>query len=174
MSASVGEPSTSGLLPVFLARARVTATLVRPGSAMPTVPLAAVALGVPESRIVKSIVFHQRRDATRVCVVVAPGDARVQASKVAATLGWPGLTLAAPAVVLASTGYSVGGVPPLGYVQTLPVVLDASLLALTEVYGGGGDEWHMLRVAPAEILRVTDARVADVLAPARTSAGGGA
>ncbi len=171
MTVNAVEPSASSVLSAFLTRAEVAGVLVCPGSAMPTVPLAALALGVPEARIVKSIVFCQRRDATRVCVAVAPGHARVQASKVAAALGWPALTLAPPAVVLASTGYSVGGVPPLGYATALPVVLDASLLGVDDVYGGGGDEWHMLRVTPSEIVRVTGAQVADVLASTETGAG---
>ncbi len=150
-------------LAAYLAQGAVVGELVRPGAEMPTVRLAAAALGVEPSRIVKSIVFCHKKDAARACLAIAPGDGRVQIKKVAAALGLAQLKLASPDKALAATGYAVGGVPPVGHVKPLPVVIDQSLLAQGEVWGGGGDCWHMLRITPAEIVRATGAVVADIL-----------
>lgn len=160
-----GAPS-EGPNPLFgyLAGGGVAAEMVRPGSEMPTVPLAAAALGVEPGRIVKSIVFCHKKDKSRACLAIAPGDGRVQITKVARALGLSQLKLASPETALQATGYAVGGVPPVGHLRALPVVLDASVVGLDVVYGGGGDEWHMLRITPAEILRLTGAVVADILA----------
>lgn len=147
----------------FLASGGAVGELVRPGAEMPTVPLAAAALGVTPDRIVKSIVFCHKKDKERACLAIAPGDGRVQIKKVAAALGLTQLKLASPETALAATGYAIGGVPPVGHTRALPVVIDASLMALDEVWGGGGDCWHMLRIAPTEIVRVTGAVIADVL-----------
>ena len=42
------------------------------------------------------------------------------------------------------------------------------------VYGGGGDEWHMLRLEPRVIQRLTGARVADVVEESTADPAGGA
>lgn len=157
------QTATGHSLADFLAQCAVAGELVRPGGEMPTVARAASALGVEAGRIVKSIVFCHKKDASRACLAVAPGDGRVQLTKVARALGLAQLKLASPDAALAATGYPVGGIPPVGHVRALPVVLDASLAGLDEVFGGGGDLWHMLRISPAEIVRATGAIVADIL-----------
>lgn len=146
----------------FLAAHAAEATLVEPGGEMPTVPLAAAALGVEPARIVKSIVFQHKKDASRVCLAIVPGDARVHPAKVARATGLTQLKLASPGTTLLATGYAVGGVPPVGHLRPLPVVMDTSVLGHDTVFGGGGDERHMLRIAPAEIRRLTQAVVADI------------
>jgi Cys-tRNA(Pro) deacylase len=154
-------------LEAFLQRHGVAATLVEPGGLMPTVPQAAAALGVEPAQIVKSIVFEHKKDSTRVCLAIVPGDARVHPPKVARAVGLAQLKLASPATTLAATGYPVGGVPPVGHRNALPVVVDPSVLRFASVFGGGGDERHMLRISPGEICRLTNAVVAGIttLAP---------
>lgn len=133
---------------------------------MPTVPLAAQALGVEPARIVKSILFQGKKDPNQVALAIAPGDVRVTAAKVAAALGMTQLKLATPETVLRRSGYEVGGVPPIGHIESLPTVVDARIPSFESVFGGGGDEDHMLRITPAEIVRLTGARIADIAAPA--------
>jgi Cys-tRNA(Pro) deacylase len=158
MSDEVSNP-----LGAYLARHAVPADLVRPGVPMPTVAHAAQVLAVPPEHVVKSIVFRHKKDASRACLAIAPGQGRVQIQKVARALGLSQLKLASPENALAAMGYAVGGIPPVGHARTLPVVIDARVLLHEWVYGGGGDEWHMLRIAPAEIVRLTGAVAADIL-----------
>ena len=73
------------------------------------------------------------------------------------------LRLAPAEVVKEATGYRAGGVPPIGHRQPLQVVIDRRVFDHDMVYGGGGDEWHMLRLEPQVIQRLTGARVADVV-----------
>lgn len=160
-------------LKAFLREEGVEATLVEPGAAMPTVALAAAGLGVAPERIVKSIVFQHKRDPTRVCLAIVPGDARVHPAKVARAVGLMPLKLASPGVTLAATGYAVGGVPPVGHRHALPVAIDASVMRHETVFGGGGDERSMLRIAPAEIRRLTRGVVADIRLRSDEPQGGG-
>jgi prolyl-tRNA editing enzyme YbaK/EbsC (Cys-tRNA(Pro) deacylase) len=81
---------------------------------------------------------------------------------VAAALGFSSLKLAQPDTVLRTAGYAVGGVPPVGHTSGLRVVIDKRVLDYPIVYGGGGDEQHMLRISPADIVRLTGAVVADI------------
>jgi prolyl-tRNA editing enzyme YbaK/EbsC (Cys-tRNA(Pro) deacylase) len=59
--------------------------------------------------------------------------------------------------VLQILGYTVGGVPPFGHTTAVPVLLDRSVLAWDVVYGGGGDDHTLLRIAPEELARATKA-----------------
>ncbi len=158
----MSEASVNPLV-AFLARGPVAAELVRPGGPMPTVADAAAALRVAPEQVVKSIVFRHKKDPGRACLAIAPGEGRVQIQKVARALGLAQLKLASPENALEATGYAVGGIPPVGHVRALPVVIDTRALRHDVVYGGGGDLWHMLKIAPAEIVRLTGAVAADIL-----------
>jgi Cys-tRNA(Pro) deacylase len=129
---------------------------------MPTVPLAAAALGVSEGAIVKTIVFEGKKVDGHVALAIVTGDARVDRSRVAAVLNLPTLKLASPATVSRVIGFEVGGVPPIAHRSSVPVVVDRKVLEREIVYGGGGDEEHMLEIAPDDIVRLTNAVVADV------------
>jgi prolyl-tRNA editing enzyme YbaK/EbsC (Cys-tRNA(Pro) deacylase) len=141
----------------------LVARLIAPQTPMPTVPLAAMALGVAEGQIVKTIVFESKKGPGPVAVAIVTGDARVDRAKVAAVLALPTLKLASPETVLTVIGYEVGGVPPVAHVSSVPVVVDPRVLEHEKVYGGGGDDFHMLEIAPHDIVRLTKAVVADVI-----------
>jgi Cys-tRNA(Pro) deacylase len=159
----MSEDRLANTLPGYLDAMHVDATLIRCDHETPTVERAAAALGVAASAIVKSIVFEHKHDSSRVCLAIVGGAARVSRAKVAEALGLSQLRLAAPSTILRATGYRAGGVPPVGHRTRIPVVIDRRVLEQAVVYGGGGDEWHMVRIAPREIQRLTGAAVADVV-----------
>lgn len=152
----------------------VEATLIEPGDPMPTVEQAARALGVAREDIVKSILFEEKRGERRALLAVASGMNRVSASKLAQAAGFSSLRLAPSERVLAATGYPPGGVPPVGHALPLRVLVDARLSGREVVYAGGADEHHMLRIRLSDIVRLTDATVADIVEAAATSASVGA
>jgi prolyl-tRNA editing enzyme YbaK/EbsC (Cys-tRNA(Pro) deacylase) len=96
-----------------------------------TAALAAAALNVEVGQIVKSLVFE--RDGEPVLVLCA-GDRRVDADRL-------GLTPAKADRVRAVTGFSIGGVPPLGHDQQLETTIDESLKWL-EIGGAAADTPH--------------------------------
>jgi Cys-tRNA(Pro) deacylase len=149
----------SHILAAYIADKCINAALINPGRHTPTVALAAAALGVEPSAIVKSVVLEA---GDCVAVVIVPGDLRVDLKKAASVLQVSCLRLARPEVVKFSTGFEPGGVPPVGHLRRLPVVVDPRVLAKNFVFGGGGDERHMLRISPTDIVRLTAAVVADV------------
>lgn len=123
-----------------------------------TVESAARALGVVPEQIVKSVLFtigEQR------VVAMACGTQLIDRRAVATHfgVGRKRVRLASPEVVLQATGYPVGSVPPFGYPQPLPALLDPGVLAYDVVYAGGGAHNAMLRLSPQDILRVTNAVV---------------
>jgi prolyl-tRNA editing enzyme YbaK/EbsC (Cys-tRNA(Pro) deacylase) len=158
------EPATPGHPPERLAaylRAHgVDAEFVAPGVPMPTVPLAAAAIGVDQDRILKSLLFRDRTG--KLALAIACGTGRVDRDRLAAVAGLDRPRMADAATVLAATGYPAGGVPPVGHAAPLAVVVDRRVAALEVAYGGGGAEEVLLRIRPTDILRLTGATVADI------------
>lgn len=128
---------------------------------MPTVPLAATAIGVGVDQIVKSVLFVNRGgDAV---LAIASGIVRIDRARLATAAGTEGLRLAGPETVLAVTGYPSGGVAPVGHATAVPVVIDQRVMALPLVYGGAGSESTLLAISPADIQRLTNAIVAGII-----------
>ena len=140
----------------FIAAHKIAAELAPMTAETPTVPAAAAALGVETGQIIKSLLFLVR-DAP--VLVIASGDTLVDRRPLAARfeVGKKRVKLADAATVLSLTGYPAGGVPPFGHPAALPTLLDRAVLAWDVVYGGGGDDHTLLRIAPAELARVTGA-----------------
>jgi Cys-tRNA(Pro) deacylase len=138
------------------------AEIVAPGVPMPTVAAAAAAMGCDEERIFKSILFQGEGGAC--AMAIACGRWRVDARRLAELTGIARLRLAPPDVVLAVTGYPAGGTPPVGHRERFPVVVDRRVSDQEWGWAGGGREELLVRIRPADILRLTQARVGDVVA----------
>lgn len=149
------------LLRSYLAAADVIAEIVEPRVPMPTVPLAAAAIGVREEQIIKSVLFRTKPG--EVVLAIASGTARINRNLLMQITGLPGLKLADAPTVLARTGYPAGGVAPIGHATEFPVVIDLRVMELEVVYGGAGSDETLLRISPVDIERLTGAIVADIV-----------
>jgi prolyl-tRNA editing enzyme YbaK/EbsC (Cys-tRNA(Pro) deacylase) len=118
-----------------------------------TAALAAAALDVEVGQIVKSLVFL--RDDEPVLVLCA-GDRRVDADR-------RGLVSAPADRVRAVTGFSIGGVPPLGHDVELATTIDESLRRFELVWAAAGTPHDVFGVETEELIRaIPDARVVSV------------
>jgi Cys-tRNA(Pro)/Cys-tRNA(Cys) deacylase len=63
-----------------------------------------------------------------------------------------------------STGYVLGGISPLGQRKRLPTVVDASALRWDRVLCSAGRRGLEIALAPQDLVRLTDAVTADILA----------
>jgi prolyl-tRNA editing enzyme YbaK/EbsC (Cys-tRNA(Pro) deacylase) len=93
-----------------------------------TAALAAAALDVEVGQIVKSLVFMSGEQPV---LVLCAGDRRVDAERL-------GLSPANADLVRSVTGFSIGGVPPLGHDNKLPTTIDESLRRFTVVWAAAG------------------------------------
>ncbi len=60
------------------------------------------------------------------------------------------------------TGYVLGGISPLGQRKRLPTVADASISGFPTVYVSAGRRGLEVELAPADLLRLTDATTAAI------------
>jgi len=148
------------MLATFLATSGIDAAIIAPGVPMPTVPLAAAAIGVSPEAILKSVLFRDRNGAF--VLAIARGPSRFDVARLATVAGLGALRLADAPTVLAVTGYPVGGVPPVGHRGQVQTVLDSRAAALPIAYGGGGAPDLLLRIQPLDVVRLTGATVAAI------------
>jgi prolyl-tRNA editing enzyme YbaK/EbsC (Cys-tRNA(Pro) deacylase) len=145
----------------FLRRQEVDAEFLAPGVPMPTVIAAAAAIGVPEEQILKTILFSG--DDGDYVVAIASGTRRVSRALLAAATGLSRPRASSPDLVLEVTGYPAGGVAPIGLPAGLPVIVDVGVAALPVAFGGGGLENLLLRVSPADVVRLNHAQIARIV-----------
>jgi len=126
-----------------------------------TAQQAADAIGTTLGSIVKSLCFLV--DGTPV-LVLAPGDRSVDARRLARRYGVnrKKVRLASAEATMAATGYAPGGVPPVGLVRPLPVLVDASLGRFETVYAAAGSSHAIFPIAYARLVEITGGEVLDL------------
>jgi prolyl-tRNA editing enzyme YbaK/EbsC (Cys-tRNA(Pro) deacylase) len=120
---------------------------------------AADALGLQLGQIAKSVIFKRKLDGVAVLVVTS-GDRRVDVEKVAALTGAVGRADAD--FVKASTGFSIGGVSPVGHLTQPVTLIDRELLRFEEIWAAAGHPNGVFKLTPAQLQAMTGAPLADV------------
>ena len=121
---------------------------------------AADALGVRVEQIVKSLVFRGTRTG-RPVLVLAGGANRVHERRISDLFSEP-VGMADAAYVREKTGFSIGGVPPVGHTERPTTFVDEDLLREEEVWAAAGHTHAVFGLEPAELVRVTGSRVAGI------------
>ncbi len=127
----------------------------------PTVEAAAQAMGVQPRQIVKSVLFTVHDEGV---LTISCGDQLIERRVIAALFGVSRkrVKLAPPDVVLNLTGFAVGTVPPFGHRTQLRTLLDPRVLALDEIFAGGGTHHALVRLNPQDIAKITQAEIIDL------------
>jgi prolyl-tRNA editing enzyme YbaK/EbsC (Cys-tRNA(Pro) deacylase) len=121
---------------------------------------AAQAIGCRVEQIAKSLVFRGRSTNQPILAIVSGGN-RVDEEKLAVLVAEP-VAKANADYVRQRTGYAIGGVPPVGHVQSLTCVVDEDLLQYEQIWAAAGTPRAVFRLTPADLQRITDGRVVSV------------
>jgi prolyl-tRNA editing enzyme YbaK/EbsC (Cys-tRNA(Pro) deacylase)/predicted Fe-S protein YdhL (DUF1289 family) len=136
-----------------------TNTPVMLETAARTAQQAADALGVQLGQIAKSIIFKRVADDAAVLVVTS-GDRRVDQKKVEAQTG--PLARADAAFVKAKTGFSIGGVSPVGHATPCVTLVDEDLFRFETVWAAAGHPHAVFEVSPQDLSGMVDTIESDV------------
>ena len=120
---------------------------------------AAGAIGCTVAEIAKSLIFKSAQG--RAVLVIASGVNRVDEKKVRALLGSK-IGRADADFVRDSTGYAIGGVPPVGHATPPIVLIDEDLQRFPVVWAAAGTPNAVFKIAPADLIRLTQGQVADI------------
>jgi prolyl-tRNA editing enzyme YbaK/EbsC (Cys-tRNA(Pro) deacylase) len=101
----------------------------------------------------------------RPVLAITSGANRIDRRRIAKNfgVGRKRVRLADENQVQTATGYPVGAVPPFGHPEPLLTLIDSGILKHDVVYAGGGASDHLMRVETAEILRVTQGEVLELV-----------
>ncbi|MEJ1170231.1 YbaK/EbsC family protein [Variovorax sp. CCNWLW235] len=125
-----------------------------------TAQQAADALGILVGQIAKSIIFRRKSDDAAVLVITS-GDKRVDEKKVDALIGKTGRADAE--FVKARTGFTIGGVSPVGHATEPVVLIDRELFRFEEIWAAAGHPHAVFQLRPQDLEKLTGAPVADVV-----------
>jgi prolyl-tRNA editing enzyme YbaK/EbsC (Cys-tRNA(Pro) deacylase) len=118
-----------------------------------TAALAAAALDVEVGQIVKSLVFLHDDEPV---LVLCAGDRRVDTERL-------GLSVAPAELVRDVTGFSIGGIPPLGHNVELATTIDESLRRFSVVWAAAGTPHDVFAVGTETLIAaIPGARVTAV------------
>jgi Cys-tRNA(Pro)/Cys-tRNA(Cys) deacylase len=122
---------------------------------------AATALGLDPDRVFKTLLADVDG---RLVVGIVPVTGKLDLKRLAAAVGGKRAAMADPAVAERRTGYVVGGISPIGQKTVHPTVIDETAELWDTVYVSGGRRGLDLELAPADLVRATDATLADIAA----------
>lgn len=117
-------------------------------------------LQVDEHLVIKTLIFEDERKQP-LCILMH-GDKEVSAKNLARALGKKSVAPCSPEVADRHSGYQVGGTSPFGLKRTMPIYVEATILALPRIYINGGARGFLVCIAPADLARVLEPTPVDV------------
>jgi len=121
---------------------------------------AARAVGCDVGQIVKSLIFKSKRSA-RPVLVLTSGANRVDERKIESLIGEP-LGKAGADFVKETSGFSIGGVPPVGHIQDIETFIDEDLLEYEQVWAAAGTPNAVFQISSQDLVKITRGRVSSV------------
>jgi prolyl-tRNA editing enzyme YbaK/EbsC (Cys-tRNA(Pro) deacylase) len=125
---------------------------------------AAAVVGAELGQIVKSLVFvAPAADGTMspvLCLVSGPN--RVDLARLAAVTGDPEVRRATAVEARDLTGFTIGGIPPIGHARSVRVVMDPDLGRYQVVWAAAGIPTAVFPVPPATLRMLANATVAPI------------
>ncbi|MBS0615854.1 MAG: YbaK/EbsC family protein [Verrucomicrobia bacterium] len=121
---------------------------------------AADAIGCQVGQIAKSLIFKGKKSGKPVCII-ASGTNRVDEKKVGQLIGEE-IERADADFVRQHTGFAIGGIPPIGFHLEIAPLVDEDLLQYQELWAAAGTPHAVFCIAPADLLRITGGKVANI------------
>ena len=114
---------------------------------------AATSLKCEVGAIVKSLLF-KADDNFLICLV--PGDKRCSLNKLKKILNKKDVCMANAEEVKENTGFSIGGVSPVGYIKKLDILIDKSLNRFENVFAAAGHPNCVFKINYNELIKITN------------------
>ena len=121
---------------------------------------AATALVCDVGAIVKSLLF--RTENTFILCLVA-GDKRCSLNKLKKIKDKKDISMASPEEVKTQTGYTIGGVSPVGHLEDIEIIIDNSLERFNELFAAAGHPNCVFKINYDDIQKITNGKVEDII-----------
>ena len=121
---------------------------------------AAKALDCNVGAIVKSLLFRSGDDFI-LCLVA--GDRRCSLNKLKRIKDEKDISMASPEDVKAQTGYTIGGVSPIGHLEKIKIIIDNSLERFNELFAAAGHPNCVFKINFKDIQKITNGKIEDII-----------
>jgi Cys-tRNA(Pro) deacylase len=121
---------------------------------------AATALGCDVGAIIKSLLF-KTEDSFILCLV--SGDKRCSLNKLKEIKNKKDVSMASPEDVKTQTGFSIGGVSPVGHLEKIEIIIDNSLERFIELFAAAGHPNCVFKINFSNIKKITNGKVEDII-----------
>ncbi len=121
---------------------------------------AAKSLNCEVGAIVKSLLF-KNGDKYFLCLV--SGDKRCSLNKLKKFFNSKDLSMASPNDVKKQTGYTIGGVSPIGHTNSLQILVDSSLNRFKDLFAAAGHPNCIFKINFDDLIKITNGSIEDII-----------
>ena len=121
---------------------------------------AATSLDCNVGAIIKSLLF-KTEDSFTLCLVA--GDKRCSLNKLKKIKNKKDISMASPEEVKVQTGYTIGGVSPIGHLNEIEIIIDNSLERFNELFAAAGHPNCVFKINYNDIQKITNGKVEDII-----------
>ncbi len=134
-------------------------SLITLDSSARTAKEAATSLGCEVGAIVKSLLFKTENTFT---LFLVSGDKRASLNKIKKTLNIKDASMATADDVKKVTGYTIGGVSPVGHLNKINVLIDNSLNRFKNLYAAAGHPNCVFKTNFEDLQKITEGSIKDI------------
>ena len=120
---------------------------------------AASSLGCEVGAIVKSLLF-KTEDSFILCLV--SGDKKASLNKIKKLLNIKDISMAAADDVKNITGYTIGGVSPIGHLNKIDIFIDTSLERFTSLFAAAGHPNCVFKIDFKNLQKITNGSIKEI------------
>ena len=120
---------------------------------------AATALGCKVGAIVKSLLFRKEKSFV-LCLV--SGDKKCSLNKLKKILGEKDVSMANADQVKEITGYTIGGVSPIGHLTKVSILIDNNLARFEDIFAAAGHPNCIFKINFEQLLKLTNGKIEEL------------
>ena len=121
---------------------------------------AANSLKTEVGSIIKSL-FLRTKSSFLLCLIA--GDKRCSLNKVKKILNEKDVSMASAEQVKEMTGFTIGGVSPVGHLNPIKIIIDQSLSRFENIFGAAGHPNCVFKINFINLQKITNGEVADII-----------
>ena len=121
---------------------------------------AASSLNCEVGAIIKSLLF--RADNSFILCLVA-GDKKCSLNKLKKLINKKNVSMASPEEVKTQTGYTIGGVSPVGHIKKLEIIIDKSLERFSDNFGAAGHPNCIFKISHKDLQKITNGKIENII-----------
>jgi Cys-tRNA(Pro) deacylase len=121
---------------------------------------AAEALSCNVGAIIKSLLFKNENGFT-LCLV--SGDKRCSLKNLKKIKNQKDISMASPEEVKTQTGYTIGGVSPVGHLKAMDIYIDKSLKRFKDLYAAAGHPNCVFKINLEDLIKLTNGKFEEII-----------